>query len=376
MIVKKCRVLLVTAVLFFLFSFASFAQTDEYYEAQIEKSGANELFDNLTDEQRKLLEKLGVESVDYESFLSVSPHRVFDLLFEVISLNYKTPLKTTLNIAAMIIAVSIASQFLSNDGKMLRAVSVFTVLCIALCLIIPLTDCISRVVSAVELSSDFMLGLIPVLAAVITVSGNPILALSYNSLCFMAAQAAAQIANGFIKPLIQVVLSLSIISPLNDSVSFEKIIAFIKKTTVLIMSAAATVFILLLSVKGMLANASDGVAVRGIRFLIGNIVPFIGGAISDAYISIIGTLSLVKNTVAVFAITVVCVTNLPVILECMCWIFAINLLEALTDMFSLRNISQLLSSCASAVSLLTVLLLLISVVFILSIGLIMVIKGG
>ena len=376
MTVKKCRALLVFIVLIYAFSFMAFAQANDFFEEQIESSGANELFDNLSDEQKELLGKLDIVGVDFEKFLAISPHKVFDLLFEVISGNYKSPMKTSFNIGAMIIAVSIASQFLGNDGKMFRVVSIFAVLCISLCLIMPLTYCITRVVSAIELSSDFMLGLIPVLAAVITVSGNPVLALSYNSLCFMLAQAITQLANSFIRPLIQLLLSLGIITPINDSVSFEKIIAFIKKITVLIMSAAATVFILLLTVKGVLANASDGVAVRGIRFLIGNIVPFIGGAISDAYVSILGTLSLVKNTVAVFAVAVVAVTNLPVIIECLCWILAINLLEALSDMFALKNISKLLSACGSAISLLEVLLLLISIVFILSVGLIMVIKGG
>ena len=79
---------------------------------------------------------------------------------------------------------------------------------------------------------------------------------------------------------------------------------------------------------------------------------------------------------SVFAIAVISITSIPVISECLCWILALNLLEALGDMFSLKNISQLLSSCASALSLLTVLLVLISIVFILSIGLIMIIKGG
>ncbi len=376
MTVKKFGFLLIVAVLIYIFSFTSFAVSQDLFDKQVESSGAIELFENLTEEQKELLEKLDIDSVDFEKLLGLSPRKIFDLLFEVISGNYKTPLKTSFNIATMIIAVSIASQFLPNEGKMIRVVSIFAVLCIALNLIIPLTSCITRVISAIDLSSDFMLGLIPVLASVITVSGNPILALSYNSMCFMVAQAVVQIANGFIRPLIQIILSLGLITPINDAVSFDKFIAFIKKITVLIMSGAATVFILMLTVKGMLADASDGVAVRGIRFLIGNVVPFIGGAISDAYISILGTLSLVKNTVAVFAITVIAVTNLPVITECICWIIAINLLEALTDIFSLKNISQLLSACASAVSLLTVLLLLISIVFILSIGLIMVIKGG
>lgn len=376
MIIKKYSFFIFVIITLGLFSFCVSAQNSDYFDEQIKASGAEELIDNLNNEQKNLLEKLGIDDFDYESFLSVSPHKVFDLLFEVITGNYQGALKTSITVAAIIIAISIASQFISNDTKILKIVTAFGVLCVALNIILPLSGCITRVISAIELSSDFMLLLIPVLVALLSVSGNPVLALSYNSLCFAAAQCVTQIAADFIRPLIQITLSLSIMTTFNESMHFEKLISFIKKSAMFLMSAVATIFITLLSVKGMLADSADGVAVRGIRFLIGNIIPVIGGAVSDAYLSIIGTMSIVKNTVAVFAIAVIAVTNLPVLAECICWVLALNLLEVLADMLSLKSISVMLASCASAVSLLGVLLFLITVTFVLSIGLLMVIKGG
>ncbi len=373
---KKCLISIFIVVFLLLFPFNSFAFSEDYFDEQIETSGANKLLEELSDEQKSLLKTLGIECIDFESILSVSPHRIFDLIFEVFSNNYHGPLKASFTVAAMILVISIASQFISYDSKMFKVVSAIGSLLTSLSVMIPLSSCVTRVISAIDLSADFMLSLIPILAAVISVSGNPVLAFSYNSLCFIAAQAVAQLADNFIRPLIQVMLSISTISSINEEVSFEKLIAFMKKIAVFIISTVSTVFVTLLSVKGMLANTADGVAVRGIRFLIGNIVPFIGGAVSDAYLSIIGTLSMVKNTVAVFAIAVVAITNLPVTAECLCWVFTLNLLEALSDMFSQKSISFLLSSYASAVSLLTVILLLNSVVFVLSIGLVMLFKGG
>ncbi len=375
MIIKKYSFFIFVIIALGLFSFYTSAQNPDYFDEQIKASGAEELIDSLNKEQKNLLNKLGIDDFDYESFLSASPHKVFDLLFEVVSGNYQGALKVSFTVAAIIIVISIASQFISHDAKILKIVTAFGVLCVALNVILPLSSCITRVISAIRLSSDFMLVLIPVLVAVLSVSGNPVLALSYNSLCFAAAQVVTQIADKFIRPLIQIILSLSIITSVNESMHFEKLILFIKKFAMFLISAVATIFITLLSVKGMLANSADGVAVRGIRFLIGNIIPVIGGAVSDAYLSIIGTMSIVKNTVAVFAVAVIAVTNLPVLAECICWVLALNLLEVLADIFSLKGISVMLASCASAVSLLGVLLLLITLTFVLSIGLLMVIKG-
>ena len=132
----------------------------------------------------------------------------------------------------------------------------------------------------------------------------------------------------------------------------------------------------MLSMKGMLAAAADNVAVRGVRFLIGNIVPVVGGAVSDAYLSIVGTLNLVKSTVGVFAVAAVAVINLPVITQCVLWVFSLNLLSAFSDVFSQGQLSRLFSSASSALTLLTVSVLFEMLVFLLSLGLVLVIKGG
>jgi len=375
-VLKRCFLLMLIVAGVFAFSVYVFAQSEDIYSKQMESSGANDLIKTLNNEQKELLAELGIDSVDFASLFSVKPRKVFDLIFEVFTANYQSPLKSSLTVAAMIIAVSIASQFITSDDKTNRIIFNFGALSVSLCLVLPLSACIIRVVSAVSLTADFMIALMPVLACILTVSGNPAAALSYNSMCFAAAQVVTQIADGFIKPVIQIILSLSIMSGINDSVKIEKTVSFVKKTVVYILSFVSTVFVTLLSLKGMLANAADSVAVRGIRFLIGNSIPIVGGAVSDAYSSVLGTLLMVKNTVAVFAVAAIAVTNLPVIAECICWILAINLLSALADVFSLNKISSLLTSIASAVTLLAVLLVMVVIVFILSIGLIMLLKGG
>ena len=138
----------------------------------------------------------------------------------------------------------------------------------------------------------------------------------------------------------------------------------------------STLFITMLSLKGILSASADTVAVRGVRFMIGNLIPVVGGAISDAYTSITGTLILVKNTAAVFGVIAVTIINLPVVAECLCWIFGLNMLAILSDMFSQDKASSLLRSVSSVVTLLLVSLIFIVVVFVLSVGLVMVIKGA
>ncbi|MBQ6931664.1 MAG: hypothetical protein IJN38_05980 [Clostridia bacterium] len=374
---KKTAVILALLLMLFCFSpRAQCAENNELYDEQLEASGANELFDVLTRDELELLETLGLDEIDFDSVFSPSLRSVTDLFWQIIRSEYRLPFES-LGVAAMcVVALAAVSQFLP-DGIKISKVPGFTAgIMTALSVVIPLSSCITRAVSAIALSSNFVTALIPVLAAIITAGGKPSLALTYNSLSFAAAQVVSSLGSTVIRPVIQVIMSLSIISCVSQSADISKILEFAKKTVVFVMSLSATVFVTMLSLKGMLAASADTVAVRGIRFLIGNMIPVVGGAVSDAYLSIVGTLSLVKNTVGVFALAAVAVINLPVIAECIMWVLTLNMLALLGDVFSQNGLSSLFRSVSSAAVLLCVTVVLEMLVFLLSVGLVLVIGGS
>lgn len=374
---KKFKVIILLFVLCLSFSFVSFCfEDDGYYDSQLEASGAYGLFDTLSDEELELLESLGIDEIDFDSVFSPSVRSIPDFFMQIIRNEYASPFNSFVVLAVCVIALAAISQFIPDDSKTARTVELAASLVAALGIIIPLSSCVTRAVSTINISCNFITALIPVLAAIITVSGNPTLALTYNSLSFAAAQVVSRLGEEAIRPVIQVVMSLSIISSVSQSADISKIVEFAKKTVIFIMSFSATVFVTMLSIKGMLAASADNVAVRGIRFLIGNMIPVVGGAVSDAYLSIVGTLSLVKNTVGVFAVAAVAVINLPVIVECVIWILMLNLLALLGDMFSQGKLSGLFRSVSSAMVLLCVTVVFEILVFLLSVGLILVIKGS
>ncbi len=374
MISKKLICVLIALVLFsFTCSAAGYYDSD-FFDEQLEAVDGDRLFDELTPETKKLLNGLGLTDINFETVFSPSPRRIFDLFFQIIRNEYSKPLEVFLILAAVVIILSAFSRFFDGSGNM-KSMQFFSSVIAALIIIVPLSACITRVVSAINASSDFVLALVPVLAAVITASGNPTLALSYNSLSFTAAQLTAALGSDFIRPVVQVVMSLSVVSSLTDAVNIKPIVELLKKTAVFFLSFSATVFITMLTLKAMLASAADNVAVRGIRFLISSVIPVIGGAVSDAYLSVIGTLSLVKNTVAVFGIAAVAVINLPVIAECVMWIFFLGVLASIGDLFARQELSELFRSISSGLVLLNVVLLFEFLIFVLSTGLVLLIGG-
>ena len=377
MILKKTAVILSLVLMLFCFSSKALcAENNELFEKQLEASGAKDLFSVLTRDELELLEKLGLDEINFESVFSPSLRSVIDLFVQIIRNEYKLPFEALAVAAMCVVALAAVSQVLPDGIRTTKTLGLTAAVITALSVVIPLSSCITRAVSAISLSSGFVTALIPVLAAILTAGGKPALALSYNSLSFAAAQVVSSLGNQVIRPVIQVVMSLSVISSVSQSADITKIVEFAKKTAIFIMSLSATVFVTMLSLKGMLAASADTVAVRGIRFLIGNMIPFVGGAVSDAYQSIVGTLSLVKNTVGVFALAAVALINLPVIAECVIWVLSLNMLALLGDVFSQNCLSSLFRAVSSAVVLLCVTVVLEMLVFLLSVGLVLVIGGS
>ena len=374
--VKKLLVIFLLCVFGVSFSFTVYSLEAENYDEQLQASGVDELWDTLSKDDVELLEKLGINEADFDGVFNVSLRNIADFFFELIRGEYDSAFESLPVLLTIVVALAAIGQFTPDNARMAEILEFAASVSAAVCILAGVSPCITNAVSAIYSSSNFITALIPVLAAVITVSGNPTLALTYNSLSFAAAQFVSHAADSFIRPLVQVVLSLSVISSVSKTVNISKIVDFIRKTAVFLLSFMATVFVTMLTMKGMLAASADNVAVRGIRFLIGNMIPVLGGAVSDAYLSVVGTLNLVKNTVAAFAAAAVAVINLPVLIECVIWVFALNLLAAVGEVFSQNGLSQLFRAVSSALTLLAVVVLFEMLVFLLSVGLVLVIKGS
>ena len=362
---RLISVLLAVFLLVSLSLIASAVSEQAEYREQMESSGASELIGSLSDEDRESLRTLGVEEVDFDTLFRISPRRVFDLISDVVRREYRSPLKAALSAASVLLLLAAAQAFVS-DEKFSHTILQLGSVILGLMLAVPLANCIVRLASAVQAQSRMMLALIPVLAVVITLSGNPTLALSYNTMTFAMAQAVVQLVQNTVCPLIRITLSLSLVSSLSGSFGLKQAMAFLKKTGIFLMSLAATIFVTMLVLKSSLASSADTVAVRGV----------VGSAVSDAYLSLLGSLNLVKNSAAVFGVIAVLVIALPVVTEGLIWSFALNLLASMAELLGLSQPSGLLRAMSGGLTLLNVTLVLTSVVMVLSIGLIMLIKGG
>lgn len=351
---------------------------DELFEQQLEASGAGELLFTLPNETQVYLQKLGIEEISAGSLLSLEPSQFFQVIWLMVKDTLAKPKILFFSILGIIILCSLIDGF--KEGFLQKSIgSVFStvsVLCIIAGIISPVWSCIQKTTQAVENCSNFMLGFVPVLSGIMSVSGQPVTASTYSVFLFSAAELVSQIASSTVVPLLCIYLAFCIISAVSPQINLSGVAKMIKSCATWILGFIITVFVALLGVQTIVSTGADSVAVKAGKFLIGSFVPVVGGALADAVTSVGGCLSLLKNVVGGFGIVAASVIFLPVLVESAIWYLTLNISAAVSDIFELKSVSEVLKASATAVSLLMTIILCFALLLIVTTTITLMISSG
>lgn len=339
---------------------------DEYYDV---------LSDELTDEALEILENSGFNEIDFEKILLAEPEDILRFFVESAKGKIESPLKNFILNSAVIILVGVAFSYLSVDEKKKRAVTLVVYSYIALTVCVPMASLLSAGAAAIRISSKFMLVFLPILAGIIAASGNPLLALNYNSMTLYFAEAVSSFSSNFLLPAEGMFFALVSVSAVSDTMRIKNIATLIKSTVSKTLGILASFFTAILSIKGVLGSVADTVTVKGVKLLVSSAIPVIGGSMSDAYGAVINSLLLLKSAVGVFGIIAIAALNLPVIIELWLWSLSMTFSSIIADVFSLKEIAAYYRDVSDAIKTFNIILIFLCVLFILSTGILITIRN-
>jgi len=369
-------------VLFFIMLFALpvFATEPYQYENDLDSLirdfGADKLYSQTPDMAKEALDELGIGGIGVEDIANLTPVKLYDFIVNETGKRMAAPLRVCGIVFGIILLGAIAELFGTSSGKdsVKDIFSIISTICIGAAVSLPVYEFIKVVGGAIKACGDFMLTFIPILSAIILSSGQVVTAGAYQTIVFSAAQGVSALINTVVVPALTIYLVLSIISSLSDSIDVSGVIENIKKSAVWVLSLIATVFVSLLSIQGVIGGAADSVTARTMKFMLSSSIPAVGNALGEAYNSVYGGISLLKSAVGIYGILSVVVIILPIILEALLWMFALNISAGISEMFDIKNTTRMLRSSASVVSLMlavilcSLMLLVVSTVIVLTIG--------
>lgn len=336
----------------------------------------SDLYSSISDDAKRSLENIGTESIDANSLSQISFDSIINEIINISSENISSPLKGLITITALLLLSSIISSYknsLSND--ITTAINIITALCVTSAVVLPTVSVIKSAEDVISSASNIMLAYVPVMTAIMSFSGNAVSSASYHSMMIVAGEGIGQLSSKVIVPLLNMFLGISVTSSVAPNVNLTGFTSMISKTVKWVLSFAMAIFTALLSLKQIITTSLDDVSSKAVRFTLSSFIPVVGSALSDAYKTVQGSVSLLKSGVGVFVIIAIAVVFLPVVIQCIIWILTLWLSKSTAEVLNLSQTAKLLENVSIVFSTLLAILLCIMSVYIISTTIVLLIGG-
>ena len=339
----------------------------------LEEIGGGNLSNSLDQNSQDSLNNLGIDEKDYNSIINLSFSDFFKEIIRIAGQEGVTPLSSSALVMCMLLIYSVFDNFRDDlKSRNMQSISdaVF-VLIITLSIVTPVVSVVNRAVNSIENAGSFMLLYIPIMVVALITNGQGVTGASYYSFVVMAGEGITWLSSHLIAPLLSVFLGVSVTSSVSSDIKLDGIIRELSKFIKWVIAFVMTVFSGLLTFKTLITTAADTVSTRAVRFTLSSFIPIVGSALSEAYKTIQGSMTLLKTGLGVFVIISVVIVFLPVVINCLLWIVSLNISSGVADMLGVKAPSSVLKCCSSVLSTLLVIILCVMAIYVISTAIIL-----
>ena len=352
--------------LFLLPAFAGEAEAPHDPDGQYGDIGAYDAFALLDDETKRLLQGIGADLSVPSSAADISPSGVFRSAKALFEEGLTGSVKHLSVLLGMILILSAASHFLprKEDGVL----SMLPLFCFAAVELPAAAELTGGVLSAVETVSAFTKLLIPVMGVTTAASGAPVSSAALTAASLGAAEAVGSAVDHLFVPLTGAFGAVCVMSAADGAFSLDRGARLLKKVFTTLLGGAALLFSGVLAIRGTAARAADSLSMKGAKFLIGGLVPVVGGAMSDGLGTVAASLNAVNDTAGALGIAAIAFVLLPPLIRVLTHRAALWCASLAGELAGSPRAAAYLSGISELLRMLNVLLLFDGFVFICALG--------
>ncbi len=308
-----------------------------------------------------------------EGILNLSPDAVFGTMLDEFVSALQSPLRMLASLFCVILISALLTSLgdTATIGNMSGIYGIVGALATVGIVSSQMISCIAVAGETLSLGGDFMLCYVPVFTGIVASSGGISSAVGYQMTVISVAEIFVQIASAYLMPVMTLCLCLGIVEAVNPTVSFSSAIEGIKKGVTFLIGLLSTVFTGLLTVRSIVATGADTLTVKVGKYMTSNLVPIVGGAVSDAYTTIRGSLGVLRSGAGAFGIIVIVMTVLPAIMTVASAQLCIFIGKITSDVFAVGYISKFLKSAGDILSVVMSLLISFTMLFVISTAIVM-----
>ena len=325
-----CVIVSVLAVCVFL-SFSSSASNKNKGESAF--FNMTETFDELTSET---LDENGISDFKMSDLKDVSFTQMMSYTVDKIKDEIEKPVKTFTLIMCITLLFSLTDVF-DSRGLSFRADMLCPVICVySLCT--AMSECIS--------SFERYVG---------SLNGRGGGALAYKMGVTAASEILAFLCSDVVKYAVLMFFALSACGALSPFFNLSSLTDCVMKTVSAVLGIVGSVFTGFLSIKNVFGSVSDSLALRGIKFAAGNLVPIVGSYVSDGISAVLTGVKTAQSTVIVSCVVVMALLCLPLFVRLLAWSVTLRLIKAVNLMFNFEMNASMYDGFINFVKLMTAL---------------------
>lgn len=206
--------------------------------------------------------------------------------------------------------------------------------------------------------------LLPMMATLYVMGGNVAVAAVQNSTLLLFMSLCENLCNRTVIPMTGLCLAFTLASIVSPSLSLRGLSGWIKSSYTKTLGFVMLLLAFVLSAQTALRAAADSLGARAAKFLAGNLIPVVGGALGDTFRTVAAGVSFLKSTVGVGAVTVLLLLLLPVLISLMLTRLALRLSLAVAELLGCEAEGRLLGELIGIYGTLIAVVALCTVLFI------------
>ena len=196
----------------------------------------------------------------------------------------------------------------------------------------------------------------------------------YQTSSLFLTNSILQILDHILLPFLSMSFAIAIANAVYAEHTLDGLLQFNKTIVTWSLGFLMSVFIGVISIQSIVSSAADGLTTKTTKYVVSNFVPIVGGAVSDAYVTVLGSLQVLKSTTGAIGIVVLLLIFLPILLRVVLYRLVLKLAVACADLFSVSQVSRFLKGAEQVLSMLFAILTCFAVLFLVTVALLLLIS--
>lgn len=356
------KILLVLIILLFIPQ-VSFSMEDILINEQMDLFNVREL-------ELLINDVLGNEDIipkfNFKDYLKkiFKGEKIFDgrELVKSIGNRFIKEIRINLGFLSKILIIALISAILTNIQNTFENSSIssfanyITYILIAILVIGSFYQLMEVVKTTINSMINFMEVLLPILLTFLVLAGGPNTKIIFHPMILGTVNLVGIMIKTIILPLINFSFIISILSNLSERAELTKISELGRQIIAFIISAAFTIFIGIITIYG-LSTKIDGITIRTAKFAVDRFIPIVGGFLSDAVETVIGSSAILKNGIGIIGLFILVIITIFPLIKIGTLLLIYKIVGAVIEPIVSKNISSFFSDVSK-----TLLLILISMV--------------